>query len=555
MRSSCAIIFLFALALQYAEPLNAGRRLDSLSNHSETRSMRVGQNFRIHPSGVTQTEAFITRHPTDANILFASAFTFNPSTGFISEGVYVSTNAGTTWGGSDTCNGAPITFHRGEPGVAIDKNGTFLLVRFGFTAGVYSHFSTDNGRTWSSQRTIATNDQDQASLISDDVASSPLYGRSYAAWVRLGATTPVQFSYTDNGGSTWSAPAQVNSPTQRCTRAEISIGANGRVNLCWAGVINVSPFTEDFIGFATSSNGGASWTVRENAFDVNGIQGTLAAKGNIRVNGVPKMDTDKTGGVRNGWIYVVTTEKNLAPAGGDPDIILHRSTDHGQTWAPGIRVNQDALNNGKTQFFPAIEVDDFGGVNVLYCDDRNTTSDSAGISLSRSTDGGNTWTDHRVSDHHYKPAPVSGLGFGSQGDNIGLTSLGTTLWPVWMDNSSGLYQIWTSPIGLTSLDVERNDEAAPTKFALSQNYPNPFNPTTKMSFVIGHSSLVSLNVYDVLGREVATLVNEKLGPGNHERAFDAGGLPSGVYFYRLIAQRVESSTGEFVSTRKMLLIR
>ena len=51
------------------------------------------------------------------------------------------------------------------------------------------------------------------------------------------------------------------------------------------------------------------------------------------------------------------------------------------------------------------------------------------------------------------------------------------------------------------------------------------------------------------------VVNEKLGPGNYERAFDAGGLPSGVYFYRLIAQRVESSTGEFVSTRKMLLIQ
>ena len=88
----------------------------------------------------------------------------------------------------------------------------------------------------------------------------------------------------------------------------------------------------------------------------------------------------------------------------------------------------------------------------------------------------------------------------------------------------------------------------PKEFALEQNYPNPFNPLTKLSFVIGHSSLVSLKVYDVLGREVATLVNEAKPAGKYEVTFDATNLASGVYFYKLKA-------GSYSATKRMLLIK
>jgi Neuraminidase (sialidase) len=268
--------------------------------------------------------------------------------------------------------------------------------------------------------------------------------------VRFAPPYPVFFAYTDDGAANWSAPVAVNAPPQRCQGGEVAMGPAGSVNACWAGVIGVSPFTEDYAGFARSTNGGASWTVRENAFDMNGIAGVFATKSNIRVNGLPRLAVDRSGGSRRGWIYVVTTERNLAPAGTDPDIILHRSTDQGATWSAGIRVNQDAPNNGKYQYFPAVHVDDKGGVNVLYYDDRATTADSAGVFLSRSTDGGGTWTDVEVSDHHFRPSPIGGLGQGYQGDNIGLTSVGGTLWPVWMDNSSGIYQVWTCPLQVRS---------------------------------------------------------------------------------------------------------
>ena len=90
---------------------------------------------------------------------------------------------------------------------------------------------------------------------------------------------------------------------------------------------------------------------------------------------------------------------------------------------------------------------------------------------------------------------------------------------------------------------------------LQQNYPNPFNPSTTIRYTIAwsrehgvESRETKIVVYDILGREVATLVNEKKAPGDYEVRFDATGLASGVYFYRL-------QTGSFVETKKLLLLR
>jgi hypothetical protein len=88
----------------------------------------------------------------------------------------------------------------------------------------------------------------------------------------------------------------------------------------------------------------------------------------------------------------------------------------------------------------------------------------------------------------------------------------------------------------------------PTKFSLSQNYPNPFNPSTNIQFDIQRQGLVSLKVYDFLGREIKTLVNESLQAGSYESAFDASGLGSGVYFYKL-------ETEGFTETKKMILLK
>ncbi len=91
-------------------------------------------------------------------------------------------------------------------------------------------------------------------------------------------------------------------------------------------------------------------------------------------------------------------------------------------------------------------------------------------------------------------------------------------------------------------------QALPSQFELSQNYPNPFNPTTTIAFRIPMAARVSLRVYNVLGEEVQVLVNEAVSAGEHTALFDASGLPSGVYFYRLIV-------GGYVDTKKMQYVK
>lgn len=88
----------------------------------------------------------------------------------------------------------------------------------------------------------------------------------------------------------------------------------------------------------------------------------------------------------------------------------------------------------------------------------------------------------------------------------------------------------------------------PDQFSLSQNFPNPFNPETQISYELPNSEFVYLIVYDVMGKEIETLVNEKQTAGSYTITFNAANYPSGVYYYRL-------SAGEFKETRKMLLIK
>jgi len=91
-------------------------------------------------------------------------------------------------------------------------------------------------------------------------------------------------------------------------------------------------------------------------------------------------------------------------------------------------------------------------------------------------------------------------------------------------------------------------EEQPKEFRLEQNYPDPFNPTTNIKYSIPNLELVKLKVYDVLGREVATLINEEKPVGNYEVEFNTTTLSSGVYLYRIQA-------GTFVETKKMVLIK
>jgi hypothetical protein len=95
---------------------------------------------------------------------------------------------------------------------------------------------------------------------------------------------------------------------------------------------------------------------------------------------------------------------------------------------------------------------------------------------------------------------------------------------------------------------EETFSSQPAEFLLSQNYPNPFNPKTKIKYQIAKISFVTIKVYDVLGSEVATLVNEEKPAGSYDVEFIGDELPSGIYFYQLEA-------GNFIETKKMVLLK
>lgn len=101
----------------------------------------------------------------------------------------------------------------------------------------------------------------------------------------------------------------------------------------------------------------------------------------------------------------------------------------------------------------------------------------------------------------------------------------------------------STPIGIQPIGSN-----VPKNYSLAQNYPNPFNPSTKIAFDIPRASFTRLTIFDILGREIASPVNEQLIPGHYEVNFEASSYPSGVYFYRL-------STNEFVETKRMMIIK
>lgn len=207
-------------------------------------------------------------------------------------------------------------------------------------------------------------------------------------------------------------------------------------------------------------------------------------------------------------IYFTSATTGVATvAAGSPRGII-RTSDGGSTW------NQ-VYNSGGSSMS-----------SVYFTDSNNGFAVGDGGTILKTTDGGATWnsmtspTTQRLVSVHFPTATI-GYAVGNTGTIIK----------------------YSGPS-----DVSNNQTSLPTSFVLSQNYPNPFNPTTNIGFRIAGYGFVSLKVFDVLGREVATLVNEQLKPGSYETVFDASNLASGVYLYRLQA-------GDFVQSRKLVLMK
>jgi hypothetical protein len=133
------------------------------------------------------------------------------------------------------------------------------------------------------------------------------------------------------------------------------------------------------------------------------------------------------------------------------------------------------------------------------------------------------------------------------GDYTSVSAVNGHIRPVWSNMTN--HSIYTAIVDtFYTIGINNNEEIIPGFFKLYQNYPNPFNPVTKISYDLPKSGFVSLKVYDMLGREVTTLVNEVKKEGSYLVDFDGSNLASGVYFFKL-------KSNDFVDIKKMILLK
>ncbi len=164
-------------------------------------------------------------------------------------------------------------------------------------------------------------------------------------------------------------------------------------------------------------------------------------------------------------------------------------------------------------------------------------------------DGGATWTDFKVSESPFTPVPDVFFG-----DYTNIAALNGKVYPIWMRMDSGDLSVWMAHVDIpVPSAIAFADRTVETRIALSQNFPNPFNPVTQIKFDISHAMTVSVRIYDVSGRLVATVAERSFESGPHQVDWDGKDLngqsvSSGIYFYKL-------SAGGQTVTKKMTLLK
>lgn len=215
---------------------------------------------------------------------------------------------------------------------------------------------------------------------------------------------------------------------------------------------------------------------------------------------------------------------------GTPDSGAFLSTNNGTGWT--------AIDDGLTSL----------NVKTFAVSGSNVFAGTIGIGgIFLYADSSQTWKPVATGNVNLQTLAVNDTflfaGFASPGTiSLGKTEAGS------VSGSSNSGMLWRCRLSDFITSVKVGAENIPTKFSLQQNYPNPFNPSTTISFAVPSRSLVSLKVFDILGREVSTIVSGELQAGSYTRQWNAANMASGVYFYRLQA-------GSFTETKKLLLLK
>jgi hypothetical protein len=317
-----------------------------------------------------------------------------------------------------------------------------------------------------------------------------------------------------------------------------AVGPDGEIYIAWGGPLGIM-FDRSFDGgltfgqdiFVTDQPGG--W-----AFDVPGI---------FRCNGMPVTVCDNSNSPFRGNVYVLWGDQRAGT--NNSDVFIIKSTDKGSTWGDVVKVNDD--NTERHQFFPWLTVDSTSGyLYAVFYDRRNTAGLLTDVYVARSTDGGETFENFKVSESSFSPS--SNVFFG---DYTNIAAYKGKIFPIWMRMDNLTLSIWTAPFTDRSIVDVREEELIINSFKLFQNYPNPFNPSTTIGYQISENSAVEFSLFDAIGREISRMDEGMKSPGNYELTFNGRELTSGIYFYKMTVRSPDSSIPVYSEVKKMLLLK
>lgn len=511
-----------------------------------------------------------------------------------SSGVYRSLDGGFTWTECDSgLNNKDISV------IAVDPNREVWL---GTDKGLYH--SNDLGETWQQigpemsdlQVTAffhARNGVMLAGTWQNGVYASSDSGRT---WVHGSLSCPIR-ALTSTGPDTFFAatnylPCSIyRSIDNGLSWTEVDSGLDMVRDIAASSSGDIFVGTDDGIFF--SSDKGLTWTRRSTGM-VSFVVDNMVAKGNSIWIGTMSVGSWETTDFGKSWHDFSEDVVASDPAGNLLSSDGSRSTDNGVTWSPyvtlpqGHQINSVAFDDSGNVFVATTDSNvffssDTGGhwtkrsdglvssTNCLALDGSgHLYAGTWGNGLYRTTDNGITWEHVEISLNCQDIRGISCKGpyvfiateYGQVAES---TDYGTT-WTVFQeqdlpnsyflsfaaDFSSGNLLIGSWGDGIyqcgSGVSFVEKKPAIQSGFELAQNYPNPFNPTTIITYYIAKRSHVRLTVYDVLGRQVASLVNAEKSPGQYQVTFDGSELPSGVYFYRVRA-------GSYTAVKKLLLIK
>ncbi|MFQ5582841.1 MAG: sialidase family protein, partial [Calditrichia bacterium] len=424
----------------------------------------------------TQSENSIFVNPLDNDkALNSNNSTDNPVSSVFGTSGFFTSDFGVTWGGSIQGTGGP---NSGDPATAINLNGRYYVGYISDPGGQGVASSDDEGQTWTAH-TVAPNPgqlADKNHMWVDNSPTSPFEANLYSAWTDFGGANDaeIMISRSTDDGVSWSTPINISSAVNAGSHNQgvnITTGPNGTVYVAWA-IYDSWPSDESAIGFATSTDGGATFSPAVRIItNIRGVRNSETSK-NHRVASFPVIDADISGGSRNGWLYVVWVNIGVPGVNNGPDIDVYmiRSTDGGATWSSPIRVNQDPAGQGKEHYNTWLTCDPVtGNLSVIMYDDRNVSSNQCEVFVANSLDGGNTWEDFKVSDVAFTPSPIPGLAGGYFGDYLGISARGGKVYPCWTDNRTGTALTYVSPFAL----ADPEDPNPPDNLSIYSDYTTP----------------------------------------------------------------------------------